>query len=629
MCGIAGYWNLNELNPPSLCPSLRHRGPDGYGSWTDEKIILHHSRLAVIDLSELAAQPMVEDSKVAISFNGEIYNYKELRKSLEKKNYQFRSDSDTEVILKLYMEYGIKFIEKLRGMFSIALYDARNSSIGPVLYLIRDYFGIKPLLYSQQAGGVVFGSEIKTLLASKMVSKEIDSFSLRELLDVGCVYQPRTILKEVKAVGSGRYLEINSLGLTEKRWWDPSRNRIDFSSSSDAEIVSLGEELLLGSAIQHLQADIPVSILLSGGLDSSLLTAMISSHTTKQLDTFTVGFASNSELDERQMAKEISVTNGTNHYEITLDLDEIEETLYDFINAIDQPSMDGFNAFLVSRSVSKHSKVTLSGTGGDELFAGYPWFRTAERHAGSFDSGVFSKLSRKYPKVIENLPPLFHRLAYQGKIGLFNQQNQAFGFERATKLHEHSRFSSKEFAKSFLDFESRDLLQSEPLITRLSFLCLDGYAKNQLLRDIDVTSMNFSLEVRLPFLDIEVFNFASSLPDRLKLNPESRNSTTGNDSEAGGKFLLGEISKKYLPADFLERGKQGFSLPLDDWLRGPLANLVEAKLLNNPSIRTLGLSSSELSIALDEFRGGSLPAIKIWLLLVLILWYEKLDSLEL
>jgi asparagine synthase (glutamine-hydrolysing) len=152
MCGIAGYWNLNELNPPSLCPSLRHRGPDGYGSWTDEKIILHHSRLAVIDLSELAAQPMVDDSKVAISFNGEIYNYKELRKSLEKKNYQFRSDSDTEVILKLYIEYGIKFIEKLRGMFSIALYDGRNSSIGPVLYLIRDYFGIKPLLYSQQEG---------------------------------------------------------------------------------------------------------------------------------------------------------------------------------------------------------------------------------------------------------------------------------------------------------------------------------------------------------------------------------------------------------------------------------------------------------------------------------------------
>jgi asparagine synthase (glutamine-hydrolysing) len=228
--------------------------------------------------------------------------------------------------------------------------------------------------------------------------------------------------------------------------------------------------------------------------------------------------------------------------------------------------------------------------------------------------------------VIENLPPLFHRLAYQGKIGFFNQQNQAFGFERATGLFKHSEFSSKEFSKSFLDFESRDLLKSEPLITRLSFLCLDGYAKNQLLRDIDITSMHYSLEVRLPFLDIEVFNFASSLPDRLKLNPKANNSIARSYSETGGKYLLGEISKKYLPANFLERGKQGFTLPLDDWLRGPLANLVEAKLLNNQSIDSLGLSATELSAAVDEFRVGSLPAIKIWLLLVLILWYEKLHS---
>jgi asparagine synthase (glutamine-hydrolysing) len=626
MCGIAGYWNLNELDPPSLCSSLQHRGPDGHGSWSSEKITLYHSRLSVIDLSESAAQPMVSDSKVAVSFNGEIYNYKVLRKSLEETGHKFRSDSDTEVILKLYLEYGIDFIEKLRGMFSIALYDGRETSIGPILFLIRDYFGIKPLLYSEQGPGVVFGSEIKALLDSKMVSKEIDSFSLRELLAVGCVYQPRTILKEVKAVSSGSYLQINSQGLTEKRWWDPTRNRIDFSSASDAEIFNKGEDLLLESGRQHLQADIPVSILLSGGLDSSLLTAMISRHTNERLDTFTVGFQSNSEIDERQMAKVISKNNGTNHHEITLDVGEIEETLFEFIDSIDQPTMDGFNTFLVSRSVSEFSKVTISGTGGDELFAGYPWFRLAESFPGHFDSGLLSSISRRYPEVIQNFPSIFHRFAYQGKIGVFNKQNQAFGFERARKLIKLQRISSKEFSKSFLDFESRDLLKSEPLITRLAFLCLEGYTKNQLLRDIDIASMHFSLEVRLPFLDIEVFNFASSLPDRFKLTPATHTEMAGNYSEAGEKYILGEISKKYLPSDFLERKKQGFSLPLDEWLRGPLSNLVEAKLLNNSSTDSLGLSASELSIALDEFRTGSLPAIKIWLLLVLILWYEKLNS---
>jgi asparagine synthase (glutamine-hydrolysing) len=626
VCGVAGYWNLNELNPPSLCSSMRHRGPDGQGSWTSQKIILHHARLAVIDLSELAAQPMVDESNIAISFNGEIYNYRELRESLEKKGYQFRSDSDTEVILKLYIEFGTEFIQKLRGMFAIALYDGRERLHGPFLYLIRDYFGIKPLLYSVQGKGVVFGSELKTLLASEMVSKEIDDFSLRELLAVGCIYQPRTILKQVKTVNSGSYLEINALGIDEKRWWDPSKGRYDFASATDSEMVDFGESLLLQSTTQHLQADIPVSVLLSGGLDSSLLTAMIAKHSSEKLETFTVGFPSDVELDERSMAREISSLNGTSHHEITLDISEIESTLFDFVNAIDQPTMDGFNSFLVSQAVSKFSKVTISGTGGDELFAGYPWFRTVKQHTGKFESGSISKFIRKNSGLVSALPSLFQKTAGRGKIGLFNMQNQAFGFERATKLLSRPNLDTCKFTNSFLDFESRDRLKSESEITRLSYLCLDGYAKNQLLRDIDATSMNFSLEVRLPFLDIEVFNFASSLPDAMKLNPMQKNSTAESYSESGGKYILGKISERYLPDDFLTRSKQGFNLPLGDWLRGPLSTLVDNKLLNNSHTELIGLTQSEVQAAVYEFRAGSLPAIKVWLLLVLVLWYENLNS---
>lgn len=628
MCGIAGYWNLNQIQPPSLCPSMSHRGPDGYGTWESEQIILHHTRLAIIDLSNSASQPMAEGGKVAISFNGEIYNFKELRSSLEKKNYKFNSDSDTEVILKMFLEYGIEFIQELRGMFAIALYDARDEAHGPKLFLIRDHFGIKPLLYSLQGSGLVFGSEIKSILSSGLVSKEIDDYSLRELLAVGCIYQPKTILKEIKSINSGSYLEIDNHGIREKRWWDPNSQRLDFSAATDSELIDLGEKVINDSIEAHLTADLPVSILLSGGLDSSLLTAMTAKFGGKPLDTFTVGFQSDPEIDERINAKQIASLNGSNHHEITLGDDEIEETLFSFIKAIDQPTMDGFNSFLVSRSVSEHSKVTISGTGGDELFAGYPWFRATQEYVGKYQSGFMSYISRRSNTMIENLPFLFHRYAFSGKVGFFYKQNQAFGYEKAGKMLNFNDYSMADFKNSFLDFNSRDRLKHDDELTRLSFLCLDGYAKNQLLRDIDSSSMSHSLEIRLPFLDIKVFDFASSLPDRLKLNPNVNSSESASYGQSGEKFILGEISKRYLPPDFLNRRKQGFHLPLDEWLRGPLSGLVDTKLKSSSSIDKLGISIQELNKTVREFRQGELPAIKIWLLLILVLWFENLEGRE-
>jgi asparagine synthase (glutamine-hydrolysing) len=607
---------------------MSHRGPDGFGTWESEQIILHHTRLAIIDLSDSASQPMSEGDKIAISFNGEIYNFKELRSSLEKKNYKFSSDSDTEVILKLFLEYGIEFIQELRGMFAIALYDARDESHGPKLFLIRDHFGMKPLLYSLQGSGLVFGSEIKSLLSSGLVSKEIDDYSLRELLAVGCIYQPKTILKEIRSVNSGSYLEIDNYGIREKRWWDPNSQRLDFSAATDLELINLGEKYINDSIKAHLTADLPVSVLLSGGLDSSLLTAMTARLGGKPLDTFTVGFQSDREIDERINAKQIASLNGTNHHEITLSDEEIEETLFSFIKAIDQPTMDGFNSFLVSRSVSFYSKVTISGTGGDELFAGYPWFRETQEYVGRYQSGLMSYVSRRSNTVIENLPILFHRYAFRGKVGHFYKQNQAFGFEKSGKLLGSKHYSMADFKKSFLDFNSRDLLKDDDELTRLSFLCLDGYAKNQLLRDIDASSMNHSLEIRLPFLDINVFRFSSSLPDRLKLRPSMNSSGSLSYAQSGEKFILGEISKRYLPLDFLNRKKQGFHLPLDEWLRGPLSSLVDSKLMKNSSTNSLGISAQELNKTVEEFKRGTLPAIKIWLLLVLVLWFEHLESRE-
>jgi len=624
MCGLAGYWNLEFDALPSLCPSLKNRGPDGQGEFSDQFVKLFHTRLAIMDLTENGAQPMTNSEGIAIVFNGEIYNFMELKSQLMKLGYTFKSTSDTEVLLKLYKHYGNNCFALLRGMFAIAIYDNSDILNGPKLVLARDHFGMKPLLYSNKFSGLVFASDLKTLVSSGIVSKKLDPQALRELFAVGSVYQPRTILQDVTSVPAGAYMSITLQGSQTFRYWNPAAIKPEAEIQSETQLTEKADEIINQSISLHLLAKVPVSTLLSGGLDSSLIAAMVARNHDSKINTFTVGFDSTSDLDESTNANQLSLFLGTNHTKINLNDNHIESDFLDFVAAIDQPSMDGFNSYLVSRAVAMNTKVTLSGTGGDELFGGYPWFKSS---MVSGRNPCLSKISRKTRKLFyssNSKSRVLNKISFASDLGSFAKQNQALGFVESSKTLNTSTYDVKCFDSSFLDFESRDLMHNYSAISRMAYFCCSSYLQNQLLRDIDATSMNKSLEIRMPLLDVEVFKFATSLPDAMKVRLPHINVPSGSYSQSGQKFILGELAHKYLPRGFLDRKKQGFDLPIDSWLRGPLRNLLEAKLSDSNLSKIEHLNVERVLFLKEQFFHGKLEPIKIWLILTFVVWYENL-----
>ena len=624
MCGLAGYWNLEFDTLPSLCTSLQNRGPDGQGEFSDQFVRLFHTRLAIMDLTENGAQPMINTDGKVIVFNGEIYNYRELRILLKSLGYKFKSKSDTEVFLSLYNHYGNDCFALLKGMFAVAIYDNSDIKTGPKLTLARDHFGMKPLLYSKQLSGMVFASDLKTLLSSGIVSKKIDPQSLRELFAVGSVYQPRTILKDVSSVPAGSYMTITPQGIETFRYWNPTTRGNKSEVYSDGRLIEKADEIINESISLHLLSEVPVSTLLSGGLDSSLITSMVARNHNSKIDTFTVGFNSRSKLDESNNANEVSLYLGTNHSKILLSENHIESDFLEFVAAIDQPSMDGFNSYLVSRAVAMRTKVTLSGTGGDELFGGYPWFKSAIEQEHNFYLPKISRKARQYFSCAGNIPRVFNKLAFSSDLGSFAKQNQALGYVESSKVTIQPMTESERFENSFLDFEARDLMSDGGVISRMTCFCCFGYLQNQLLRDIDATSMSNSLEVRMPLLDIDVFNFAISLPDNMKVRLPSIKIPNESYSQSGQKFILGKLSEKYLPTGFLERKKQGFDLPIGAWLRGPMKNLLEDKLSEANLSRIEHLDVERVLFLKKQFLHKNLAPIKIWLILTYVVWYENL-----
>jgi len=623
MCGVAGYWNLESENLPSLCTSMKSRGPDGSGEFKDVNVRLFHTRLSIQDLTSSAAQPMTNQN-VTIVFNGEIYNFRQLRLQLENLGHKFQSNSDTEVILNLFIEFGNSCFSMLRGMFALAIYDNRSHKNKPELILARDEFGLKPLLYSTHEQGLVFASDIKTILASGLASKEIDTYSLRELFAVGSIYQPRTILKDITSISAGSFAVITDNSFQEFSFrLNKSINGIAIPDI-EKEIVDLADEIINDSLGAHLIADVEVSTLLSGGLDSSLICAMIAKNHVASINTFTVGFDRSNKLDEIIDASEIASLLGTSHNEIILSDIQIEEDFLNFVSAIDQPSMDGFNTYLVSKAVSNHTKVTLSGTGGDELFAGYPWFQAAKSHHPGCEFKTLSRVARENSRISLKVPSFFNRVAFRSVSGHFTRQNQALGYPEASRLVLNFEESSEAFAESFLDYESRELLDSQFEISNLSAICCAGYLKNQLLRDIDATSMHHSLEVRTPLLDREVARFAFSLPDKWKIGAHSKISEPGSYSQSGQKYILGKLSEKYLPPHFLNRKKRGFELPLHSWLNGPLRDLLESKLTESNLQHIPDLDLGRTLELKEKFLAGSIEPVKIWLILIYVVWYELL-----
>jgi len=614
MCGIAGCLSFSgrPAEPAlleSMARSLAHRGPDGHGLHCEGAVGLAHRRLSILDLAG-GAQPMTtRDGKAWITFNGEIYNFVELRAELEARGHPFETKSDTEVILHLYEERGPDCVRGLRGMFAFALWDPDRRR----LLLARDRVGIKPLYYAQDGEGLVFASEIKSLLLHPSVPNDVDEAALGQFLTYQYIPGPRTAYAAIRKLPPAHILIAENGRVTLKRYW----------SLSDAppsppdprwreELVSTLEE----SVRLHMRSDVPVGALLSGGIDSSLVVALAAQTSPQPLRTFSVGFRDRA-FSELPYARQVAERYGTRHTEWVLEPQGVE-ALPGLVAHFDEPFGDpsAIPCSAIARVAASQVKVCLSGDGGDEGFAGYDAYLTADRLALAdrvplaLRRLLLGPLERRIPEWFRG-KGLMRMLAssaadrYAELMGGVDAATRGWlldpGFlSRIAAEHPYERF--RELHRSF---EALDEVQ------RLQRIDLETYLPDDILVKADMTSMLHSLELRVPLLDHKVLELAFRMPTSLKL----RSGT--------GKVALRSAFSDRLPESIRARGKQGFGLPLASWLRGDLLSLVR-EVFGDRRTRQRGVFDPR---GLDRILGSHLRGRRdlsneVWLALVLELWFR-------
>lgn len=646
MCGICGsFGSVPGHALESMVEAMRHRGPDDSGIFRDDVVSLGMTRLAVIDLSPLARQPMRNgDGTVWIVYNGETYNFREERAILEGKGHVFASTSDTEVVLRMYERYGDDFLLRIRGMFSLAVYDRREGRGRERLLLARDPIGIKPLLYAHAGGSLLFASEMKAILASGLVSRAFDPESLRLLLTYGSIPQPRTAVKDVRMLPPGHRMIIDGRGERVDRYWTlRTGRRPELGTMPYPELVDAVRTALEESVRLELVSDVPVGAFLSGGVDSSLLVAFMARAGGNRVRTFSVGFEPDgSHLDESDDAARIADHLGTVHTRVLVGGRDVRDRISHFASAIDQPSVDGLNSYFVSLAARAGVTVAVSGTGGDELFAGYPWFlymAMAEREDRS--RPVRTAALRCMGPIARH--PLLDPLAtgrYADRLdflragsGFFPRVariTRIFGVKGTARvLSPGFRQEARLGSEPARDLAASDALPSAPMVERISAICLRGYTQNQLLRDIDAVSMAHSLEVRVPYLDPSIVDLALSLPREAKLGDVGRFSGQlyGTYEATGAKRILIDAGRGLLPEGMARQQKRGFGMPFDSWLRGSLREVLR-DTLSPASVRRRGLfDGQEVGAVEADFLEGRSAWTRPWLLMITELWCrEVLDG---
>jgi asparagine synthase (glutamine-hydrolysing) len=620
MCGICGLVSLRgEVVDPGVLGAMNetlvHRGPDSGGAFVDGPVGLAARRLSVIDLAG-GDQPVAnEDGAVQVVQNGEIYNYRELRRDLERRGHSFRTHGDTEVLVHLYEERGVSFVEALRGMFAVALWDGRRRR----LVLARDRFGIKPLYYRVEQGELSFGSELKALLRQPGFSRELDLDALQAFLAFNSIPAPYSIFREARKLPAGHVL-VWEAPAEEPRLERYARPRpVEAHAVRRAGEAELAEELrarLRDSVRAHLVADVPVGVLLSGGIDSSLLAAFASLESSTPVSTFTIGFEERS-FDERALARLVAERYGTDHHELVLE-PNAAELLPEVAGAFDEPFADSsaIPTYLVSRLARGHVKVALSGEGGDELFGGYETY-VADLLAPHV--GALAALARP---LIELLPSSPAKASFDYKAKRFARGARLPPLERH---HAWKEIFSPEARLALLADGRRGGLDpvdlhraryaetegAEPL-ARLQDVDLGVYLVDDLLVKTDRASMAHSLEARVPFCDEVVADFALSLPGRLKVRGLAK------------KRLLRRAAAPLLPREIVEGRKRGFSIPAAAWLRGELEPFAR-EVLSPDTLRRQGFFRPEAAAALleEHVSGRADVSRQLWGLLTFSLWYER------
>lgn len=644
MCGISGILgNSTQHHINGMVAAMRHRGPDDSGVYRDEGIALGMARLAVIDITTAGHQPMHnQGGSIWIVYNGEMYNFQQEKSILETQGHRFESHSDTEVVLRMYEVYGDDFILRLRGMFALAIYDKRNGLGKERLVLARDHLGIKPLLYCRAGPRLLFASEMKAILASDLVERQVEPEALRLLLTFGSVAQPYTMIKGVKMLLPGHRLIVENGDDRIEQYWrlGVGRRAKEVDGLPYPQLVSLVRANLEESVRLQMVSDVPLGAFLSGGVDSSLLVAMMARNSSRRIKTFSVGFeAEGASIDESGDAENTARFVGTDHSRVVVTGQQVREHIQHIAAALDQPSVDGVNSYFVSLAARQAVTVAISGTGGDELFAGYPWFITMVANAQrDLNHPLRSQLGR-FASSFARLP-VFDPLLCGGRLGArlqalrgshgfvsrYARIFQIFGVCGAADfLSPTMRALTMTGHEPALDISQADELPKAAPLERVSALCLRGYTQNQLLRDIDAVSMAHSLEVRVPFLDSLLTDLALSLPRETKLgslqgvaNPE-----TASYRDTGTKRVLVDAGEGLLPPGMDRQTKRGFGMPFDAWLRGPLREVFEDAL--SPEVVKRRGFFDEIAVGRlkEDFLAGKGSWPQPWLLMMTELWCRE------
>jgi asparagine synthase (glutamine-hydrolysing) len=627
MCGICGFVSFAAW-PTAMLQSMNdvivRRGPDGEGLLHTGNVGMAMRRLAIIDVAG-GAQPVYnEDRSVAVVFNGEIYNFKALRAALIGRGHQFRTNSDTEVIVHLYEEHGAELVRELEGMFTFALWDARQET----LLLARDRLGIKPLFIAQLSSGVLFGSEIKSLLATGLVPRDVDWQALDAFLTYTFVPAPRTIYQAIRKVTPGTTIAIGPKGdLKTRTYWEiPDPKPVALSEREWATHVEAGLKRAVES---HLVSDVPVGAFLSGGVDSGLMVAMMAAATERPVETFTVGFADagTAFLDERVYARMIAQRYRLNHHEISVE-PHVADIIEDIVTAFDEPFADDsvIPSYYVSQVAAGFVKVALTGLGGDELFGGY------RRHLGVRMGEAYARVPRwlreglvdrairgiREPKTSSDLVDHLKRFSrassalpsrrYQDSMSTLPSGERARLYTQETAARINSGATAEIFSDTFDSFHNGGSLE-RALKTDLRF-----YLPDDILTLTDRLSMWHSLELRVPYLDHRFVEEVMTIPGNLKIRRLRQ------------KHLLKQVAARWLPSPVINHRKQGFEAPMGRWLRGPLKTMMQETLTPH-AIESAGIFSG---IEIERLKQEHLTGVRkhsklLFSLLMFQLWHAQND----
>jgi asparagine synthase (glutamine-hydrolysing) len=639
MCGIVGFRTNRDFSQlqeslPEATSSLIHRGPDNMGLFFDEEagVGLGHRRLSVIDLSKAGRQPMSnDDGMVQIVYNGEMYNFKEVRKTLEGCSHSFSTETDTEVILKAYLEWGINCLNRFVGMFAFALWDKRSR----LLFLARDRLGIKPLYYHFDRGRFLFASELKAMMAFKVFQRNIDPNSIPLFLHYQYIPAPRTIFKNTYKLLPGYCLVYDGQDLETYAYWNlPHRGEEGAFKSKEEDVIDELDYLLTRAVSDRLVSDVPLGALLSGGIDSSMVVALMQKVNPAPVRTFSIGFRE-PEYNEAPWASKVANHLGTDHTEFYVTPKEAMDVIPQLPEIYDEPFADSsaIPTYLVSSLARSQVTVALSGDGGDEQFSGYVRYWTTQAMATSFQrlpSSIRSALGMLFKKI----PPLWVEKCYLPWREFLPQRFRVANFPDKwqklitlmgkTEVQELYRMTIclwseaelyRVLGESLPKSQYEEVfLQTEgwPLLSRLMRVDQKTYLPDAMLTKVDRSSMAASLEVRVPLLDHRVVEYTTKLPDSLKYR------------NGEGKYILRRLLSRYVPSNMFERPKMGFGVPIDKWFRNELKDLL-LDYLSPERLKKEGVFDQYLvEEKIKEHLSGEVNhQYRLWSLLMWEMWRER------